>query len=152
MLTTDLLTIGQVAARSGVAPSALRHYESQSLLTSARDAAGRRLFPRSVLRRLAFIKAAQAVGLSLSEVREALQRLPQGRTPTKGDWAAVASLWELRLDQQVRALQALKAGLTACIGCGCLSLRTCRLTNPADAAARYGQGAVYLPAALHGSP
>lgn len=153
VVTQKVLAIGEVARRSGLAASALRHYEAEGLLQPARDETGRRVYPRAVLRRVAFIRAAQAVGLSLAEIREAFERLPSSRTPTKADWAAVARAWawEDRLEAQIAALTALKTGLTSCIGCGCLSLRTCRLTNPEDVSESYGAGAQYLPSLLRPS-
>ncbi len=142
------LTIGEVAARSGFAPSALRYYESESLLTAARTEGGQRRYERSVLRRLAFIRAARHVGLSLDEIRESLAELPRGRTPTKADWTRISQRWRRRLDAEIEALEALRDGLDSCIGCGCLSLQRCRIANPADVAGREGPGARYLPAPL----
>ena len=146
--TTDLLVIGDVARRSGTASSAIRYYESQGLLASTRTAGGQRRFPRAVLRRLAFIRAAQNVGLSLEEIRAALDTLPSGRTPTKADWARLSRSWQARLDEQIAALERLRDGLTTCIGCGCLSLQRCRLSNPEDVIGETGAGARYLPPAL----
>ncbi len=140
----DLLTIGEVALRSGVAPSALRYYEREGLVSPARSFGGQRRYERSVLRRLAFVRAAQQVGLTLEEIREALGALPQGRTPTKSDWARLSRSWRGRLDERIRILERLRDDLTSCIGCGCLSLRTCRLYNPDDRAADGGTGARYL--------
>ena len=137
-----------MARRSGFAPSALRHYESEGLLGAARTEGGQRRYHRSVLRRLAFIRAARHVGLSLEEIRAALATLPQARTPTKADWTRISRLWRARLDAEIEALQALRDGLDSCIGCGCLSLRRCRIANPGDVAARAGPGARYLPAPL----
>lgn len=144
----DLLTVGEVAHRSGFATSALRYYEREGLLAASRTGGGQRRYERSVLRRLAFIRAARNIGLSLEEVRSALDDLPAGRTPTKADWAHLSRAWRGRLDAQIEALQALRDGLDSCIGCGCLSLRRCALSNPADVAAPRGPGAVFLPAAL----
>ena len=144
----DLLLIGEIARRAGMATSALRYYESQGLIASERSAGGQRRYPRSVLRRLAFLRAAQNVGLSLEEVRDALTTLPDGRSPTRGDWARLSRGWQTRLDEQIAALQKLKEGLTSCIGCGCLSLRTCALSNPQDELAVQGAGARYLPRTL----
>jgi MerR family redox-sensitive transcriptional activator SoxR len=144
----DLLTIGDAAARAGMAPSALRYYESQSLIAAERTAGGQRRFPRSVLRRLAFIRAAQNVGLSLDEVRDALATLPAGRTPTRADWQRLSRTWQTRLDEQIAGLQKLRDGLTGCIGCGCLSLRSCALSNPQDELAAEGPGARFLPRTL----
>jgi MerR family transcriptional regulator, redox-sensitive transcriptional activator SoxR len=145
---SDLLPIGEVARRAGVAASALRFYEEQGLVTAVRAEGGRRHFPRSVLRRLAFVRAAQNVGLSLDEVREALAVIPEGRNPTKADWARLTRTWRDRLDEQIAALERLRDGLTSCIGCGCLSLRDCSLMNPGDVAGRRAPGANYLPSAL----
>ena len=144
----DLLTIGEVAARSGFATSALRYYEREGLLAAARSPGGQRRYPRSVLRRLAFVRAAQNVGLSLDEVRAALATLPAGRSPTKADWRRLSQSWRSRLDEQIAALEDLRDGLTGCIGCGCLSLRTCALSNPQDVAAAEGPGARYLARSL----
>jgi MerR family redox-sensitive transcriptional activator SoxR len=144
----DLLTVGELAHRSGFAASALRYYEREGLLAATRTAGGQRRYERSVLRRLAFIRAARNIGLSLEEVRDALHRLPGGRTPTKADWAALSRSWRARLDDQIAALEALRDGLDSCIGCGCLSLRRCAISNPGDVAASTGAGAVYLPRPL----
>lgn len=149
---TDLLTIGEVARRSGVAASALRFYESQGLLESTRSGGGQRRYERSALRRLAFVRAAQNVGLSLEEIGDALATLPRRRTPTKSDWARLSRLWRARLDEQIAALEALRDGLSSCIGCGCLSLRRCRLSNPDDEVAQDGPGARYLPPVLRRGP
>jgi MerR family redox-sensitive transcriptional activator SoxR len=136
----NLLTVGEVAARSGFAPSALRYYERLGLLRATRTSGGQRRYERSMLRRLAFVRAARNVGLSLDEVEHALARLPDGRTPTKADWARLSKDWRQRLDEQIAALEALRDGLDSCIGCGCLSLRRCALSNPGDVAAS-GPGA-----------
>ena len=138
------LTIGEVASRSGMAPSALRFYESEGLLHSARSSGGQRRYERDVLRRLAFIRVAQRVGLSLDEVRAALATLPDGRTPTAKDWARLSRAWRPRLDEQIALLIALREQLSSCIGCGCLSLRACALYNPDDGAAALGTGPRYL--------
>ena len=148
----ELLSIGQVAARAGVAPSALRYYEQQGLLAASRTPGGARRFPRSVLRRLAFVRAAQNVGLSLPEIRAALATLPEGRPPTAQDWARLSGAWRDRLDEQIAALTRLRDGLSSCIGCGCLSLDRCTLSNPGDVAARDGAGARWLPPALRRVP
>jgi MerR family redox-sensitive transcriptional activator SoxR len=140
----ETLSIGEVAARSGCQPSALRFYEVQGLVHAARSDGGQRRYDREVLRRIAFIKAAQRVGLSLDEIRDALARLPDGRTPTARDWARVSKAWRARLDAEIAALVALRDDLTSCIGCGCLSLTTCKLYNPSDGAATLGPGARYL--------
>lgn len=145
---TDLLPIGEVARRAGFAPSALRFYEREGLIAAARTGGGQRRYPRSVLRRLAFVRAAQNVGLSLEEVRSALATLPAGRTPTRADWALLSESWRQRLDQQIDGLTALRDGLTGCIGCGCLSLERCTLYNRDDGAAATGAGARFLPATI----
>jgi MerR family redox-sensitive transcriptional activator SoxR len=146
------LTIGQVSARSGVAPSALRYYEQQGLVAPARTPGGARRYPRSVLRRLAFVRAAQNVGLSLAEVRAALDTLPADRPPTARDWARLSRGWRDRLDEQIAALTQLRDGLSSCIGCGCLSLGRCALSNPGDVAASAGPGARWLSPALRRVP
>jgi MerR family transcriptional regulator, redox-sensitive transcriptional activator SoxR len=140
----DRLPIGEMAARSGVAPSALRYYEDEGLVRSHRSPGGQRRYERDTLRRVAFIRAAQRVGLTLEEISAALATLPDGRTPTVGDWARLSRAWRPRLDEQIELLVRLRDDLTSCIGCGCLSLRNCALYNPDDAAARLGSGARYL--------
>jgi MerR family redox-sensitive transcriptional activator SoxR len=150
--TTDLLTVGEVVRRSGFASSALRYYEREGLLAASRTTGGQRRYERSVLRRLAFIRAARNVGLSLDEVRKVLSQLPESRTPTGADWSTISRTWRSRLDEQIEALVALRDGLDSCIGCGCLSLTRCRISNPDDRAAAYGPGGRYLPAALRTPP
>lgn len=145
----DLLTVSEVAARSGFAPSALRFYEDRGLLTAERTPGNQRRYHRDVLRRLAFIAAARHVGLSLEEIAEALASLPRERTPTKADWARISRRWRSRLDAEIAALEALRDGLDGCIGCGCLSLDRCRIANPDDVAGSSGSGAVFLPGPLH---
>lgn len=140
----DVLTIGELSRRSGLAPSALRFYESEGLLSSTRSAGGHRQYDRATLRRVAFIRAAQQVGLSLDEIRAALATLPAGRTPTKADWARLSRGWRPLLDRRIADLEALRDRLTHCIGCGCLSLRACALSNPDDVAAANGSGPRYL--------
>src|SRR5258706_7413259 len=140
----NLLTIQEISRRSGVASSALRFYEERGLIQSERSGAGHRRFPRAVLRRIAFIVFAQRVGLSLAEISEELARLPAQRTPTGRDWARLSGSWTARIDQRIAELHRLKAGLTECIGCGCLSLERCQFANPADRAARSGPGPRYL--------
>jgi MerR family redox-sensitive transcriptional activator SoxR len=147
-MATDMLTVGEVAQRSGFATSALRYYESAGLIDSRRSEGGQRRFERSVLRRLAFIRAARHVGLSLDEIRSLLAELPAARTPTRADWTRISRQWRSRLDREIEALVALRDGLDSCIGCGCLSLQRCRMSNPGDVAAAYGPGAVYLPRRL----
>lgn len=137
------LTIGQVAQRSGVAASALRFYESRGLIASTRAGSGHRRYPRAVLRRIAFIVFAQRMGLSLDEIAGLLAKLPSDRVPTGRDWSRLSSQWSARIDQRIAELQRLKAGLTGCIGCGCLSLGRCKLVNAGDRAARAGPGPLY---------
>lgn len=146
--TTDMLPIGEVAQRAGFAASALRFYEKEGLISGTRSEGGQRRYPRSVLRRLAFVRAAQNVGLTLDEVRSALATLPDSRVPNRADWARLSRSWRERLDEQIAGLVALREGLTTCIGCGCLSLQRCALSNPRDVAAGAGPGARYLPSAL----
>ena len=143
-MTDDWLSIGQVAERTGVAPSALRYYEREGLIQSSRTAGDQRRYPREVLRRVAFVRIAQRVGLTLEEIRTALASLPEERTPTKSDWARLSNSWRPQLDAQIAVLQRLRDELTSCIGCGCLSLKACALYNPEDAAATYGAGPRYL--------
>jgi MerR family redox-sensitive transcriptional activator SoxR len=138
------LTIGELAERSGVATSALRYYEAQGLIESERTSGNQRRFRRATLRRVAFIRSAQRVGLTLDEISEALTTLPEGRTPTKADWSRLSQGWRPRLDAQIERLERLRDKLDGCIGCGCLSLRTCALSNPEDEAAPRGPGAVFL--------
>lgn len=142
----DWLPIGTFARRAGVAASALRYYETQGLLAAGRTEGGRRCYPRAALRRVAFVRAAQTVGLSLDEIRAALATLPGGRTPTPADWAALSRRWRPLLDARIAALTRLRDQLDACIGCGCLSLKRCALYNPGDLAAASGSGARYLVA------
>ena len=146
------LTIGQVSRRAGVAPSALRYYEEQGLVSATRTAGGARRYQRSVLRRLAFVRAAQNVGLSLGEIRSALATLPDERPPTARDWARLSAGWRDRLDEQIAALTQLRDGLDSCIGCGCLSLDRCALSNPGDVAGRDGGGARWLSPLLRRVP
>ena len=148
----ELLAIGEVSARSGMAASALRYYEEQGLIASSRTSGGARRYPRSVLRRLALIRAGRNVGLSLPEIRSALETLPASRPPTVADWARLSEGWRDRLDEQIAALSQLRDGLTSCIGCGCLSLERCALSNPGDLAAREGAGARWLSPALRRTP
>jgi MerR family transcriptional regulator, redox-sensitive transcriptional activator SoxR len=152
MRPTDELTIGELAERSGFAASALRFYEREGLLRATRTAGGQRRYERSVLRRLAFIRAARNVGLSLDEVAAALASLPGGRTPNRHDWTRLSRSWRRRLDEQIDALSRLRDGLDSCIGCGCLSLRRCAFSNPDDVAAATGPGAAFLPAPLRRTP
>lgn len=138
-----LLPISEVSRRSGVASSALRFYEERGLIASERAGSGHRRYPRAVLRRIAFIVFAQKVGLSLDEVRAQLARLPENRVPERTDWAALSGSWKTRIDERIAELERLRGGLTRCIGCGCLSLQQCQLSNPGDRAARKGPGPRY---------
>lgn len=144
MKSTDTLTIGELAARAGMATSALRYYEQRGLLPSVRSSGGHRLYPRSALRRVAFVRAAQAVGLTLEEIQAALAGLPAARTPTAADWERLSRQWQPLLDARIAAMQRLRDQLASCIGCGCLSLKRCKLYNPEDAAAVRGTGPRYL--------
>jgi len=138
-----LLTIGEVARRSGVAASALRFYEERGLLKSLRSESGRRSYPRSVLRRVAFVVFAQRIGMTLDEIGAALAELPQDRVPEGADWAKLSGSWTSRIDARIAELQRLREGLASCIGCGCLSLEKCRLANPGDRAAGLGAGPLF---------
>jgi MerR family redox-sensitive transcriptional activator SoxR len=140
---SDLLTIGEVARRSGVAASALRFYEERGLIASERAGSGHRRYARPVLRRIAFIVFAQRIGLTLDQIGVELARLPPERAPTRRDWSRLARTWTSRIDQRIVELERLRAGLTECIGCGCLSLDRCRLANPGDRAGRRGPGPRY---------
>jgi MerR family transcriptional regulator, redox-sensitive transcriptional activator SoxR len=143
-MASALLTIGDLSERSGVATSALRYYESVGLIESTRTTGNQRRYKRIALRRVAFIRSAQRVGLTLDEISEALTTLPEGRTPTKADWARLSQSWRPRIDAQIERLERLRSKLDGCIGCGCLSLRTCSLNNPEDVVAPRGPGAVFL--------
>src|SRR5882724_5371091 len=135
---SGVLTISQVARRSGVAASALRFYETQGLIKSERAGSGHRRYPRAVLRRIAFIVFAQRMGLTLEEIGVELAKLPENRAPGRSDWAKISAAWTQRIDERIAELLRLKAGLTSCIGCGCLSLQVCQLANPEDRAGRQG--------------
>ncbi|WP_308116557.1 redox-sensitive transcriptional activator SoxR [Leifsonia poae] len=135
-----VLSVGELSVRSGVAVSALHFYERQGLIESRRTAGNQRRYPRDVLRRVAFIRVSQRVGIPLAEIRAALDSLPAGRTPTKKDWARLSGLWRHELDERIRDLEHLRSDLTGCMGCGCLSLRTCALQNPSDALGDDGAG------------
>jgi len=134
------LTVGEVAKRSGVAVSALHFYEAQGLVSSRRTAGNQRRYPREVLRRVAFIRASQGVGIPLRRIKAALDQLPDGRTPTRRDWERLSAAWRNDLDDQITHLQRLRDNLTGCIGCGCLSLDLCKLVNPDDILGRQGPG------------
>ena len=136
----DLMAITEVARRSGVASSALRFYESRGLIASERTGSGHRRYPRAVLRRIAFIVFAQKIGLSLEEIGAELAKLPHNRVPERADWAKLSSAWTRRVDEQIAELQRLRAGITQCIGCGCLSLQQCQFANPGDRVGRAGSG------------
>jgi MerR family redox-sensitive transcriptional activator SoxR len=136
----DLLTIGEVAKRSGVAASALRFYEDRRLISSERAGSGHRRYPRSVLRRIAFIVFAQRIGLSLEEIKTELDKLPPDHAPGRQDWTKLSASWTSRIDDRIAELERLRAGLTECIGCGCLSLDRCKLANPNDRVGRSGPG------------
>jgi MerR family redox-sensitive transcriptional activator SoxR len=140
---SDLLTIGEVSRRSGVAASALRFYEERGLIRSERAGSGHRRYPRPVLRRMAFIVFAQRIGLTLEEIGAELAKLPPDRAPTRRDWSRLSRGWTARIDARIAELERLKLGLTECIGCGCPSLDRCQLANPQDRAARFGPGPRY---------
>lgn len=142
--SAELLTIGEVARRSGMAPSALRFYESRDLIRSERTAGGHRLYRRHVLRRVALIRVAQRLGLTLAEISSALARLPADRAPTRAQWEGLSRSWRKQLDERIETLERLRDDLTGCIGCGCLSLQRCRIYNPGDAASSLGSGPRYL--------
>ncbi|MGI8428724.1 MAG: redox-sensitive transcriptional activator SoxR [Solirubrobacteraceae bacterium] len=139
----ELMTIGEVSRRSGVASSALRFYEERGLITSDRAGSGHRRYPRPVLRRIAFIVFAQHVGLTLEQIGAELGKLPPHRVPTRRDWSRLSREWGARIDERIAELERLRLGLTECIGCGCLSLERCRLSNPDDRAASLGPGPRY---------
>jgi MerR family redox-sensitive transcriptional activator SoxR len=136
----ELLTIGDMAARSGVTQSALRFYEREGLIRSTRTGGNQRRYERHELRRIAFIRIAQQVGVSLDEIREALAGLPENRTPTKADWARLSARWRRKLEERITMMERLRDQLTGCIGCGCLSLQRCKLINPEDRLAARGKG------------
>jgi MerR family transcriptional regulator, redox-sensitive transcriptional activator SoxR len=142
----DTLTIGELAARSGVAPSALRYYEKLGLIHATRTTGNQRRYRRAELRRVSFIRIAQQVGVSLEEIRAALAGLPEARTPTRSDWARLSARWRGRLDDQIALLEKLRDQLDGCIGCGCLSLQNCKLSNPGDRLAAEGPGPRILSA------
>ena len=148
MPASSLLTVSEVARRSGFAPSALRFYEERGLISATRTGGGQRRYARPVLRRLAFIRAASNIGLSLDEVAEELRMLPSGRTPNAADWGRISTDWKARLDERIAAIEALRDRLDGCIGCGCLSLQTCSLYNPDDVIGTQMSGAGRLPELL----
>jgi MerR family transcriptional regulator, redox-sensitive transcriptional activator SoxR len=138
------LTIGELSERSGVSSSALRFYEREGLISSRRTDGNQRRYERATLRRVALVQAGKAAGIPLERIRRALDTLPNRRTPTKRDWERLSHAWARELDERIETLQAIRGRLTTCIGCGCLSLRTCGLLNPADEASARGAGAQYL--------
>jgi MerR family redox-sensitive transcriptional activator SoxR len=140
----DLLTIAELSARSGAAPSALRYYEGLGLISATRTAGNQRRYPRHMLRRVAFIRAGRQLGLELREIQASLALLPEGRAPTRAEWSRAARSWQARIDAKIADLQRMSETLASCIGCGCLSLRRCSLYNPGDRAARLGAGARWL--------
>ena len=144
----ETLTIGDFAVRSGVAPSALRYYEREGLIRSTRTTGNQRRYERTELRRVAFIRIAQQVGVSLDEIRAALAELPEKRTPTRADWARLSDRWRHRLEEKIALMQRLRDDLSGCIGCGCLSLKRCTLINPGDRLAATGSGPRTLVAPL----
>jgi MerR family transcriptional regulator, redox-sensitive transcriptional activator SoxR len=141
---TSYLTISQLSARAGVAPSALRYYEELGLIHAERTAGQQRRYPRYMLRRVAFIKAGRQLGLSLNDIGTALARLPPGKAPTRAQWNRVARSWQRQIDARIAELRRFSSTLSGCIGCGCLSLRRCALYNPSDMAATNGPGARWL--------
>ena len=143
-MNDTLISIGELAERAGVPHSALRFYEAQGLLKSVRTEGGQRRYARDTLRRVAFIRSAQNVGLRLEDIAAALAQLPESRTPTKSDWTRLSKRWRATLDERIHALESLRDQLDQCIGCGCLSLTACKLYNPADQAAARGSGPRYL--------
>jgi len=138
------LTIGELAARSGVAPSALRFYEAQGLIAAQRTSGNQRRYERAVLRRIALIQAGRSAGVPLERIRAALETLPSRRTPTRRDWERLSRGWRDDIDRRIATLEALRNRLTTCIGCGCLSIDKCDLLNPDDEAGAIGPGAHYL--------
>ncbi len=144
MVLNEGLSIGALARRTGLAVSAIRYYEAQGLIKPWRNTGGQRRFERSDLRRLSFVMIAQQFGFTLPEIRAELDRLPGGRTPTKADWARISTGFRARLDEKIDTLSRLRDNLDGCIGCGCLSLPTCALYNPADRVAEKGVGPRYL--------
>jgi MerR family transcriptional regulator, redox-sensitive transcriptional activator SoxR len=140
----DQLTIGDLSARSGVAPSALRFYEAEGLISAERTSGNQRRYPRATIRRVALVQAGRAAGIPLEQIRQALDTLPSERTPSRRDWERLSRSWRSEIDQRIATLQALRDRLTTCIGCGCLSIDRCNLLNPDDEAATHGPGAHYL--------
>lgn len=139
-----MLSIGKISERTGIAVTAIRFYEEEELISSVRNAGGQRRFPRSMIRRLSFIKICQNLGFSLSDIRDTLSTLPESRTPNKRDWERLSRNFSVEIDRRIVALELLREKLTGCIGCGCLSLAKCHLYNSGDSAARLGNGPRYL--------
>jgi len=138
------ISIGELSARSGVSQSALRFYERQGLIAARRTDGNQRRYPSVTLRRVALVQAGKAAGIPLERIREALDELPEGRSPTKRDWERLSRSWRREIDERIATLESIRGRLTTCIGCGCLSLKTCSLLNPGDEAAGLGAGAHYL--------
>lgn len=143
-MTTKMLSIGQLASRTGLAVSAIRYYEAQGLVEALRNAGGQRRFMRADIRRLSFVQIAQQFGFSIAQIKGLLDELPQGRTPNEGDWARIAGVFRADLDQRIETLERLRDNLDGCIGCGCLSMKKCALYNPDDRVAAKGAGPRYL--------
>lgn len=144
MKGNDSIAIGQLAERTGLSVSAIRFYEEKGLVTPDRNAGGQRRFLRSDIRRLSFVMVAQQLGFSISQIADRLHGLPNQRTPTKADWERLSKSFRSELDDRIKALETLRDKLDSCIGCGCLSLKNCKLYNPDDSAARHGAGPRYL--------
>ncbi len=144
MKGTDLLTIGDLSERTGLSVSAIRFYEEKGLVHPSRNAGGQRRFLRADIRRLSFVLVAQEFGFSIAEIAAQLQRLPEGRAPTKADWTRISRDFRSHLDRKIERMTALRNKLDGCIGCGCLSMKTCQLYNAGDAAASKGRGPRYL--------
>lgn len=140
----NLLKVGEVAQRSGVSVTALHFYEKKGLLKSFRNSGNQRMFPRAVLRRVAIIKVAQGLGMSLQEIKDAIAILPMNKTPSKSDWQQLSQFWHTQLESRIEKLTRLRDELSSCIGCGCLSMEACALRNPEDELAEKGAGAILL--------
>ncbi|MBU2999976.1 redox-sensitive transcriptional activator SoxR [Roseovarius nubinhibens] len=143
-LSNSALSIGSISARTGLAPSAIRYYEDEGLIAPGRNASGHRRYARSDIRRLSFVQISQGLGFTIAEIREALSSLPADRAPTKADWSRISRRFGAELDARIARMQLLRTKLDSCIGCGCLSLKTCALYNPRDRAKRLGSGPRYL--------
>ena len=143
------LSIGTVAERTGISVPTVRFYEERELISSSRNAGGQRRFPREIIRRISFIRIAQKLGFSLEEIGDQLKHLPQGRTPTKKDWERLSKQFTRDIDQRILELTQLRDNLSQCIGCGCLSLSSCRLANPADILSEKGPGPRFLMGDKH---